>query len=147
MSNTTYLEDYELSKNYEDLAIAIIQQAVRDYEREYFKTLKRGYWTSELRKLNTFFNSQWAAFLSSGKAREIRDRTKAKVEKRFKDGKHKVEGCKDRRAHLLEYNGETKSIIEWSRELGIPSFTISQRLNYGWSIEKALTTKTRRYGK
>lgn len=41
--------------------------------------------------------------------------------------------------HMIEYNGKIQSIAEWSRETGIAEGTISQRINYGWSIERALT--------
>lgn len=142
MSNTTHMEDYELSKNYEDLAIAIIQQAVMDYEREYFKTLKQGYWTNELRKLNTFFNSRWAAYLSFGKAKEIRDRVKAEVEEKFKNNANRLNSERvNHRVRLLSYNGESKSIKAWSKDIGISATAIAQRLKYGWSVEKALSKK------
>jgi hypothetical protein len=42
----------------------------------------------------------------------------------------------------LTFNGETKHISEWSKITGIKRITISARiLNYGWSVEKALSTK------
>ena len=43
--------------------------------------------------------------------------------------------------HPLTYNGETKSLAEWSRITGIKETTISSRINRNnWSVEKALTT-------
>ena len=49
-----------------------------------------------------------------------------------------------RTTHFLTYNEKTMSITEWANETGIPRKTISQRINnYGWSIERALTTKVR----
>lgn len=43
--------------------------------------------------------------------------------------------------HYLTYEGETKTISEWSRITGINTTTIYMRINtYGWSVEKALTT-------
>lgn len=46
--------------------------------------------------------------------------------------------------HLLTLNGETRTLAEWSEETGIKYTTILQRINnYGWSIERALTTRRR----
>lgn len=41
-------------------------------------------------------------------------------------------------AHILEYNGESHNIAEWSKITGINSGTISSRLRYGYSIGQAL---------
>jgi hypothetical protein len=38
------------------------------------------------------------------------------------------------------HNGKTQSLGKWSRETGIQAGTIRARLEYGWSIEDALTT-------
>jgi hypothetical protein len=43
--------------------------------------------------------------------------------------------------NLIEYNGETHTISEWSKITGIYKETIRYRLKNGWSIEKALTQK------
>ncbi len=40
---------------------------------------------------------------------------------------------------LVEYNGLTLCVTEWAEKLGISRHRIYQRLNKGWSIEKALT--------
>lgn len=42
--------------------------------------------------------------------------------------------------HNITYNGQTKSISAWSRELGINQNTLRGRIIRGWSIEKAFTT-------
>lgn len=43
--------------------------------------------------------------------------------------------------HLLTYNGETKTMVEWSEITGIKYHTLKQRINkYGYSVERALTT-------
>lgn len=45
-------------------------------------------------------------------------------------------------SRYITFNGETKHISEWAKETGIKRRTISARLlSYGWSVEKALTTK------
>lgn len=40
------------------------------------------------------------------------------------------------------YRGETKTIIEFAEEHGLPSYLVRSRLSRGWSIEAALTTPT-----
>lgn len=42
--------------------------------------------------------------------------------------------------HLIEYDGKTQTIAEWSRETGIKQHTIIRRLGLGWSIERTLKT-------
>lgn len=40
--------------------------------------------------------------------------------------------------HLIEYNGEKRTLTEWSKILGIPRTTLSNRLNtLCWSVERA----------
>lgn len=46
-----------------------------------------------------------------------------------------------RKNRFLEYKGQTKSITEWARIVGIDSRTISYRILHGWSVEDALETK------
>lgn len=42
---------------------------------------------------------------------------------------------------LITYNGETKTSKEWSIQLGGSHWLVRQRIeNFGWSIEKAITT-------
>lgn len=48
-------------------------------------------------------------------------------------------------SHQLTFNGRTLSIIEWAEEIGVSERVISQRIQYGWSAERALTTPIRRY--
>lgn len=42
--------------------------------------------------------------------------------------------------HFITYNGETKTMKEWSDTVGISYYALRQRLNRGWDIEKALFT-------
>ena len=45
-----------------------------------------------------------------------------------------------RNTRYLDYNGERKTIKQWSASTGIKAKTIKARLDvYGWSIERALT--------
>lgn len=50
-----------------------------------------------------------------------------------------------RRNHFVEYNGETKTVSEWSEITGIPYQTLLARLiRYGWTTKDALTTPVRK---
>ena len=40
---------------------------------------------------------------------------------------------------LIEYNGETHGLAEWSLLTGINKTTLLSRIRRGWSVEKALT--------
>lgn len=45
---------------------------------------------------------------------------------------------------LIEYNGETHTLSEWSDILGINHLTISKRIDdYGWDIKRAFETPVR----
>lgn len=44
-----------------------------------------------------------------------------------------------RSTRKIEFNGEMKSMAEWSRKLGISQATIKGRLNRGWPPARALT--------
>jgi hypothetical protein len=39
----------------------------------------------------------------------------------------------------ITFNGETKCATEWERITGIKRKTLCKRLDYGWTVEKALT--------
>lgn len=46
---------------------------------------------------------------------------------------------------LITYNGETKTMVEWSQICGIPYSTLKRRIRrYGFSVEEALTIPARR---
>lgn len=44
-----------------------------------------------------------------------------------------------RRNVYIEYNGETHTMKEWSRIIGMNYGTLQKRIKLGWTIEKALT--------
>ena len=51
-----------------------------------------------------------------------------------------------RRNHWLTFHGETHTIAEWARIVGIKVDTLERRINaHGWSVERALTTSVRRW--
>lgn len=39
----------------------------------------------------------------------------------------------------ITYKGQTRTLAQWSEELGMNFFTLRDRLDSGWSIEKAFT--------
>lgn len=45
--------------------------------------------------------------------------------------------------HVLVFLGESLTISEWSKKLGISAITIQARLRHGWSIEKVLAKNDR----
>lgn len=61
----------------------------------------------------------------------------------------KKEQSNNRRGlHYITYNGETKTITEWSIITGVAITTLNMRIkHYGWSVEKALTTRVRGGGR
>lgn len=52
------------------------------------------------------------------------------------------EQCNNKRNnHLLTYNGETLTIAQWARRLGVNYFSLHDRITkLGWSDEKAIGT-------
>ncbi len=46
---------------------------------------------------------------------------------------------------VLCHNGESRTMSEWAKILGISYSTLAKRLHDGWSVEKALTTSVRRW--
>lgn len=55
------------------------------------------------------------------------------------------ENANNRRSnHKITFNGVTKNMGQWEKDLGFPPDRIFDRLYKGWSIEKALTKPLRR---
>jgi hypothetical protein len=48
---------------------------------------------------------------------------------------------------VLEFQGKRQCVLHWARELGIKATLIYNRLEYGWSVERALTEPVREYGR
>lgn len=46
--------------------------------------------------------------------------------------------------HMLEHDGRTRTIAEWSEVTGLKVETISSRIRYGWSVERVLTESVHR---
>ena len=49
--------------------------------------------------------------------------------------------------HLLTHDGETLTVPQWGRKLGISQGSIKNRIRLGWSDERILTTPVRSYKK
>lgn len=58
----------------------------------------------------------------------------------------RLQGRNTTRTKWIEFNGERKSMVEWSESTGINYSTINQRLRKGWSIQRTLTTPTQKVG-
>lgn len=57
----------------------------------------------------------------------------------------KVQSNNTRRNHFITAFGKTQTLQQWSDETGIDRNNIIRRIEiFGWSIEKALTTPTRK---
>ena len=62
---------------------------------------------------------------------------------RLKDGSKTSCGCvggKSSPTRYIYYKGVSKNMREWSIYLGIPYMCLKNRLDRGWSIERALNT-------
>lgn len=53
---------------------------------------------------------------------------------------HSINNNNRRNTRLIEFGGERLSIAQWGRRFGKSRWLIADRLKWGWSIEKALTT-------
>ncbi len=59
----------------------------------------------------------------------------------------KTQNNNNRRNRRLTYNGQTKTVSQWSDITGLSQYVISARINkLGWSHEKALTTPKLKIG-
>lgn len=57
----------------------------------------------------------------------------------------KVQNSNKRNNRILTLNGKSQTLQQWSEQLGINAPTIHMRIfKYGWSVERALTTPTKR---
>lgn len=56
-----------------------------------------------------------------------------------------VQANNKRNNHLIEYNGETKTIAEWANFVNIPYKTLHRRIvELGWAVERAFTQPLRK---
>lgn len=69
------------------------------------------------------------------------------------DGPYSPENCRwstrsendrnRRNNRVVEHNGEALTLVAWSERAGVPQDTLKNRLDVGWSVERALTTPVR----
>lgn len=58
---------------------------------------------------------------------------------------YQLDNLNNRRNNVrIEYNGRTQTIAQWAAELGIHYRTLNNRINRGWSVERAFTEPVER---
>jgi hypothetical protein len=101
-------------------------------------------------KLHEPWRDEFADFLKEvgkrpkGKGRltlERRDNNKGYVPGNVYWAPYSAQNRNRRNNHNLTFRGKTQCLIDWAKETGISFPTIIRRLNAGWSVKKALTTK------
>ena len=55
---------------------------------------------------------------------------------------YKVQANNTTQNHYLEFNGEKHNLAEWAEIVGLSKKCLSERIRRGWTVERALTTKT-----
>lgn len=78
---------------------------------------------------------------------ETAPRGRYTVERKDNDGPYSPDNCtlatiktqsnNTRRNRFITYKGETKTLSQWARHLGINQSTLSRRILSGWPVEKA----------
>lgn len=97
---------------------------------------------------NEYQNFKDDMFESYQSHKEIYGESNTTIDRQDNDGDYSPENCRwtTRRKqtlnksnnHNITYKGETKTLSEWSDDLGINFHTLSNRLNsYGFSVEEA----------
>jgi hypothetical protein len=64
-------KEYKIACNYDNLAKAIVYQAIKDYRSTYLKVLKKKKHPSSLSRLRSFFTSEWYQCLFNYDGRDL----------------------------------------------------------------------------
>lgn len=124
----------ECDNGYEELATAIVEQAVKDWRSIEIYDKPISYY-NELRR---FFKGDWCAMLCLKLKpklilHELERMTKPRTAPKPKKAKQWA-------PRWIEYKGRYLRAKDWEGITGIPSTTILARIDvYGWEVEKALT--------
>lgn len=136
------------------LALGIIEQAVYDWrcicnksvdvtdENKSYRITHVGGFAS-FYELKRFFKSDWCEWLCSlvkhqdftpekilAKLEAEREEAKARGGPRIREKKGPAR---------YEYNGETRTLNEWAKLIGVSRYMLQNRLIAGWTFEEALT--------
>ena len=94
----------------------------------------------------SFYN--WA--IESGYSEESK-RGEYTIDRIDNDGNYEPSNCRwitireqqknKRNNRYITFNGETKTLTDWSLSLGFSDDTVRRRLKDGWSVERALTER------
>jgi len=49
-----------------------------------------------------------------------------------------------RNSRMVTFNGETLCVSEWAERMSLKPHTLMARLNSGWTVQRALTTQTKK---
>lgn len=79
---------------------------------------------------------------------------KLTLDRKNNDGEYSPENCRwtdwetqnnnKQQSRKLKYKGETKTVTQWAKIMGLSRETLKDRINAGWTIEKALETPVRK---
>lgn len=102
-----------------------------------------------------FVCDRWLVFELFFEDMGLRPSKDHQIERRDNDGGYCPENCywatrsqqaRNRRSsRIIEFGGQSLTLVEWSAKTGLLMTTISERLKRGWSVEKTLTKVVGKY--